>query len=1083
MNTLSPQLVQRIEVPLYMHIVIQHFLTLQSLDPKSYFFPLTEDEFECIADEDADKDLPTIGNPYRVRIELRHNQVGVVLHALTKKDADDCYQSLKQHISSSLKLVDYIEITAAQLKFLQLHKTGLLKAHNIQVEKFVSSSPKLKLQGKKHNIRKVLKEIKETLNKIIINSHKCEHGKYLLMWKKCWEDIYTKISDDDDELFTELITSASGDTITYEIVVVGEDVQKVNDVISHAQTIDGSVKQCVISTDRTGIKIVKEGLKSGEIGLRKDMIYHCEVSNYDIVIVSPYCTQAEEAQNIIEAFIISGKNKLKIVKQFYEVKYSFSIKKMQLHWNEVQEIARSNKVLTIKLVTDPCGGIEVKGTEAAVKKAEPHFLKYIFSMEGDITCSELAVDYLSRPALRSPEFVQLCKELQSDLPVSLTVQFQPEVLSSASVPGCDITVEICEGSIALENSDVFINFTDENLTASEELKTVVAKCEPVSGRPVSVENAASSQCGQGENQKVIHVVLPKWIDGKSCEKSTIASAVNDSLTKVESFKATSVSLPFISCIDSDLPMDVLAKACLSAMYKFSKQSCSIKTVRVVLPVDMANSFQTELMSRSEQYTVTKPSCDHPALNNTQNTPKKTVSAWLWEDDNGKYRLYQAEYNRFLKQKYLTDTSCSMKIGKFYYIVDFKSMTQTNTKTNKVRKVKHVTNEHVWMFKNDQQTWQEFQGVESLIMEASYVTGTHFALKINGQSVKNNFPDMTQLNEVTCSKTEIKRIFNMSAVTCHETSTNKSRILIFGLPSDIKQAETKLQSAIKLLTSKKSITVQHRMIPTLNKHIKQIMQDYRVEIKSASSASSQAKYNITGYKECVQGAVTAIYQVLATTTTTSTPVQQSSSKPSEWEPQTDPIELKPVTEGSLEWNKILNRIKQTIPLVKLVSIERIQNEFLWEKYRQHKERMSYKGPERVNELELFHGSSSTAPEEIYKSEEGFDMRFSHQGMWGRGNYFAKDARYSYSYAYETESHGLDTIQGKVKQIFLAVVLTGDSYVSSPNKSLRLPPYKPTESSEKICYDTVNGVSAGSRIYITYSNDKAYPLYLISFCQSL
>ena len=170
------------------------------------------------------------------------------------------------------------------------------------------------------------------------------------------------------------------------------------------------------------------------------------------------------------------------------------------------------------------------------------------------------------------------------------------------------------------------------------------------------------------------------------------------------------------------------------------------------------------------------------------------------------------------------------------------------------------------------------------------------------------------------------------------------------------------------------------------------------------------------------------------------------------------------------------------MVKLVSIKRIQNEFLWEKYHQHKERMSYKGSERINELELFHGSSSTAPEEIYKSEEGFDMRFSHQGMWGRGNYFAKDARYSCSYAHEPDSHDVDPSQGKVKQIFLAIVLTGDSYVSSPDKSLRVPPYKPSESFEKVRYDTVNGVSAGSRIYITYSNDKAYPLYLISFQHS-
>ena len=58
--------------------------------------------------------------------------------------------------------------------------------------------------------------------------------------------------------------------------------------------------------------------------------------------------------------------------------------------------------------------------------------------------------------------------------MSLTVQFQPEVLSSASVPGCNVSVEICNGSITLENSNVFINFTDENLTMCKELKDVVS---------------------------------------------------------------------------------------------------------------------------------------------------------------------------------------------------------------------------------------------------------------------------------------------------------------------------------------------------------------------------------------------------------------------------------------------------------------------------------------------------------------------------------------------------------------------------------------------------------------------------------
>ena len=107
------------------------------------------------------------------------------------------------------------------------------------------------------------------------------------------------------------------------------------------------------------------------------------------------------------------------------------------------------------------------------------------------------------------------------------------------------------------------------------------------------------------------------------------------------------------------------------------------------------------------------------------------------------------------------------------------------------------------------------------------------------------------------------------------------------------------------------------------------------------------------------------------------------------------------------------------------------------------------------------------------------------MWDEGNYFAESAHYSSNYAYESPSTDqslyhqlLYGTQDNTRQIFLVKVLTGDSFSSLPDKSLRMPPYKSLISSEKIHYDTVNGMALGSKVYITYSNDKAYPLYLIS-----
>jgi hypothetical protein len=40
--------------------------------------------------------------------------------------------------------------------------------------------------------------------------------------------------------------------------------------------------------------------------------------------------------------------------------------------------------------------------------------------------------------------------------------------------------------------------------------------------------------------------------------------------------------------------------------------------------------------------------------------------------------------------------------------------------------------------------------------------------------------------------------------------------------------------------------------------------------------------------------------------------------------------------------------------------------------------------------FWHGTGLTHPEKIYDGEEGFDVIFSSQGMWGKGLYFAKKA---------------------------------------------------------------------------------------------
>jgi hypothetical protein len=55
--------------------------------------------------------------------------------------------------------------------------------------------------------------------------------------------------------------------------------------------------------------------------------------------------------------------------------------------------------------------------------------------------------------------------------------------------------------------------------------------------------------------------------------------------------------------------------------------------------------------------------------------------------------------------------------------------------------------------------------------------------------------------------------------------------------------------------------------------------------------------------------------------------------------------------------------------------------------------------------VYHGTRKTNPDEIIMGEEGFDMRYSAEGLWGRAVYFAVNASYSNDYSYELETKTL------------------------------------------------------------------------------
>lgn len=170
----------------------------------------------------------------------------------------------------------------------------------------------------------------------------------------------------------------------------------------------------------------------------------------------------------------------------------------------------------------------------------------------------------------------------------------------------------------------------------------------------------------------------------------------------------------------------------------------------------------------------------------------------------------------------------------------------------------------------------------------------------------------------------------------------------------------------------------------------------------------------------------------------------------------------------EHDRIANSFLQTMPNVTFLRIERVQNKPLWRKYQHCSERMCDDGI--LNEKLLFHGSSRTNPEKIYKGDVGFDPSFSNNGMWGQGSYFAANASYSDRYAHVVKGF---------KKMLAAWVLTGHSKESKPSRYER-PPERHVPGSDIVRkYDSVNGSTGGSKVYITYDSHHAYPGYVVTY----
>lgn len=212
----------------------------------------------------------------------------------------------------------------------------------------------------------------------------------------------------------------------------------------------------------------------------------------------------------------------------------------------------------------------------------------------------------------------------------------------------------------------------------------------------------------------------------------------------------------------------------------------------------------------------------------------------------------------------------------------------------------------------------------------------------------------------------------------------------------------------------------------------------------------------------------------------------------------------ISKSSEEWKMVEKRLTKTIQNATLLGVVRVQNLHLWEYFSFRRDRVAkLSGMNDPNAVRVWHGTRQTDPMVICKDEaDGFMMQHSRRGMWGRGIYFADNASYSNSYAYEEDrtfspvvpkpsyswynkmfstsppSNDVPSLKVvRAKTLILANLVVGEEVDLPSDSSLKHCPTKPGDGKRR--YDTVTGITGGSKVYIVYENGRAYPEYLVTY----
>ncbi|EFA86817.1 U box domain-containing protein [Heterostelium album PN500] len=487
--------------------------------------------------------------------------------------------------------------------------------------------------------------------------------------------------------------------------------------------------------------------------------------------------------------------------------------------------------------------------------------------------------------------------------------------------------------------------------------------------------------------------------------------------------------------------------------------------------------------------------------------------WKWRENDGSYKNFDPDQNYQIEIGYLQKQKKMTVVGDLngvsnggQYEIDFEKMTELNLKykTNPrpIRREKmEIEIVGTWYFINS-----TGQRVEIIDKEGQIQMACNRSMSIRVDNYKISFPDSTVevfANNASVGKFPLKSSYEQSFESYVASNTtnsssptnrpNQPNPTPAPTPSTPPGKTEDMVNVVlwspshnpnvsrdKMINSIKEQLYHHH---TINLSVKGLLEQHKDKVlKAIKSNFCELKnqglnsidiYGPNVYTSSVENQILLIQSL-------NSGVQMVYP----WDTTSKVDRLKDIPLTSEEGKLVNGYFTKTLSApAKIEKIEKVQNNESWSRYFDNALSISRRlDPSQTihgntlnkYEMYLFHGTRKLKPSEIYNDAHAFDMRFSAQGMWGKSTYFAVNASYSGG------NYPYDLGNGKF-QMFLARVMIGDSVYQAPNTSIQRPPPKPKNPNDDtvICYDSINGDTNGSKVYMIYDINRAYPSYLITF----